>query len=225
MIPKVAFKFDRERDLRNIWDTCNAKPSWGYSWKNAVTKNILDLCEGRKYEKCRSELAKTMKYIHRNPISDEIVESVNSAWRKIGKEYFGRMEEIVGDPFPLKGVSAYLTTAMRFPYNYNKRTPFFFVPYFSGIPYVMQTSGHELMHIYLHNNGWWEKVEKELGNKKTHDLKEAMTVLLNLEFKDLWIVEDKGYPNHMGLRKFIEREWKKKKDFDELTDKCIRRMK
>ncbi len=77
------------------------------------------------------------------------------------------------------------------------------------------------MHIHLHNTYWWKKVEDEIGYDKTHDLKEAFTELLNLEFRDLWIVKEKGYPNHEILRKYISKQWKNKKDFDKLTDNCI----
>jgi hypothetical protein len=79
--------------------------------------------------------------------------------------------------------------------------------------------------MHLHNTDWWDKVEKKLGNKKTHDLKEALTELLNLEFKDLWIVDDRSYPNHIQLREFIKKEWMKEKDFDKLTEDCIKWIK
>jgi len=48
-----------------------------------------------------------------------------------------------------------------------------------------------------------------------------LTILLNLEFKDLWFVEDRGYDVHKELRNFISDEWKKEKDFEKLLDKCI----
>jgi hypothetical protein len=86
-------------------------------------------------------------------------------------------------------------------------------------------AGHELMHIHLHNTDWWKRVKRKMGQEKTHDLKEALTELLNLEFRNLWIVEDKGYPNHAKLREFISKKWKKDKDFDKLTDNCIKWIK
>ena len=101
----------------------------------------------------------------------------------------------------------------------------FFVNFFSNIPHALDTAGHELMHIHIHNTDYWTKTEKEIGYDKTHDLKEALTELLNLEFKDLWIAEDRGYPNHTKLRKYISSQWKKEKDFDKLMENSIKWIK
>ena len=80
------------------------------------------------------------------------------------------------------------------------------------------------MHLQFHNT-YWKEVEEKIGNRKTSDLKEALTVLLNLEFKDLWFVQDMGYDMHKELRDFISKQWKKKKDFNILLDKCIKHLK
>jgi len=221
----VQFKFDKERDLKNIWETANSKNDYGYVFKKGVTQNILDICEGEEYERCRNELLKTMSSLYSNLLVDEIVNAMNKSWAIVEKEYFKRLEKITKKKFPFKGVNAYLTTASRCPYNSDSKDPSFYFNFFGSIISEPHTAGHELMHIHLHNSEWWLNVEKELGNKKTHDLKEAMTELLNLEFRDLWIIDDLGYPNHQELRKFINKEWKKKKDFNLLTDKCIKWIK
>ena len=80
------------------------------------------------------------------------------------------------------------------------------------------------MHIQFHNT-YWPKIEKQIGKEKTADLKEALTILLNLEFKDLWFVRDEGYEIHQELRKFIEKEWKENPDFDILMKKCVEYLK
>lgn len=221
MKPKIVIKFDKEKDLWNIWDTCNAKSSYGYSWKNSVTPNIFEICHNKKYEKCKKELAKTMRYLYLNPLTKMVAKDIENNWSKISKEYFKRLEKITKRKFPIKKLDVYLTTTTRCPYNPNKKNPSFYVHFFSNTPDALHTMGHELMHIHLHRIDWWKKVENELGREKTNDLKEALTVLLNLEFEDLWIAEDKGYPNHEKLRKYISQQWKKRKDFDKLTGNCI----
>ena len=80
------------------------------------------------------------------------------------------------------------------------------------------------MHLYFHRF-YWKNIEKEIGKEKTGDLKEALTVLLNLEFKDLWFVEDEGYEEHKELREFITQEWKNNKDFEKLLEKCVEYLK
>lgn len=180
---------------------------------------------GRNTKKCKKELLKTMGKIYKNPLMGITSKSFDEGWIKISPEYFKRLEKMTGEKFPFPVVEAYLTTAARCPYSPNKRPPYFFINFFSNIPNALHTMGHEIMHIHLHNINWWKKVEDEIGNNKTHDLKEALTKLLDLEFKDLWIVKERGYPSHEKLREYIAEQWKKKKDFDNLTNKCIKWIK
>ncbi len=119
-------------------------------------------------------------------------------------------------------VSAYLTTVGICPYDPDE--PSFMFSLFYSLPNCLQTCGHEIMHLYFHKF-YWDKIEKEVGEEKTADLKEASTILLNLEFKDLWFAEDRGYESHKELRQFIAEEWKKEKDFEKLLDKCVKYLK
>ena len=121
-----------------------------------------------------------------------------------------------------KDIFAYLTTVGICPYDPDE--PSFMFSLFYSLPSTLQTCGHEIMHLYFHRF-YWETITKKVGKDKTADLKEALTVLLNLEFKDLWFAEDKGYEPHQTLRKFIEKEWKKKKDFNVLMEKCVKYLK
>ncbi len=225
MIPKLIFKFDKKQDLWNIWDICNAKSSYGRSWKNAVTKNIFQMCHKKKYEECKQELEKTMNYIYTNRLIHIVAKLFAESWKEIEKEYFDRLKRIMKAPFCSKEVNVYLTTAGRCPYNPNLKSPSFFVNFFRGITDVLQTAGHELMHIQFHNSKYWKICEKGIGEEKTWELKEALTVLLDLEFRDLWIIEDGGYLAHKQLRTYISKEWKKEKDFDVLIDKSIKWIK
>ncbi|MEM4605663.1 MAG: hypothetical protein QW103_01330 [Candidatus Pacearchaeota archaeon] len=80
--------------------------------------------------------------------------------------------------------------------------------------------GHEIFHFYFHKF-YFEELEKKIGKEKTTDFKEALTVLLNLEFNDLFLIEDKGYENHKDLREFIKEKWSKRKSFDFLIYKFL----
>jgi len=152
-----------------------------------------------------------------------IIESFQKAWNKINDEYFKRLKKIMKHQFKFKQVNAYVTTVTRCPYNSYEK-PWFMFSFFRDIPNALKTCGHELMHIHFHNT-YWPEIEKKIGKEKTSDLKEALTVLLNLEFRDLWFVPDIGYSSHKKLREFIRKEWKKKKDFDVLLDKCVEYLK
>ena len=69
---------------------------------------------------------------------------------------------------------------------------------------------HELWHFYTWYSLGINQVEK-LGKEKYNDLKEALTVLLNVEFRDLLPegIIDAGYPQHKELRDKILKFWEK----------------
>jgi len=95
---------------------------------------------------------------------------------------------------------------------------------FSDIEMLKVTCAHELMHLQFHYY-FEENLRKTITKKQFKDIKEALTILLNIEFKDILKKKDLGYPNHKNLRDFIEKQWKKKKDFDILLDKCVNYLK
>jgi len=222
----VEFKFDKEKDLFNIWETSNSGKHFGHDFTKNVPKEILKICKGKKFSNCKSKLEKISYNLYsKNDLIKDIEKDMNVAWRKIEKKYFKRLENLTNQKIAFTKSLAYLTSTTRCPYKPHWRPPAFYVKIFSSIQDAMQTTGHELMHIHLHNIDWWKRVEKKIGYNKTDDLKEALTELLNSDFRDLWKIRDKGYPNHVKLRKFIRQEWKKEKNFDKLTDNCIKWIK
>jgi len=220
-MPKVKFVFDKEKDLFNIWETCNKSSSW-YDHKKNISSTFLEICEGKEFDKCKKELEDYRTKMYNSRLIELFVDSIQKAWNKINDEFFKRLEKITKRKFKFEKINAYITTVMRCPYNYQE--PSFMVSFFRDLTGALSTCGHELIHIQFHNT-YWNDIERQTGKEKTADLKEALTVLLNLEFKDLWFVEDKGYEPHKELREFIEKEWQKKKDFDVLMKKCVTYLK
>jgi hypothetical protein len=217
-MPTVTFKFDKEKDLWNNWDKAT-KVSSVESF--IVPDSIKKICEGKTFEEAKPELKKSLQKIHISHLIKLQIKTVEKAWAKIEKEYFHRMDRIMGHKYQ-KDSTAYLTTSRYSPYN--PEECWFMFGFFYSIPDAIRTCGHELMHFYFHNF-YWANVEKEIGKDKTWHLKEALTVLLNLEFNDLWFARDEGKKGHEELRKFISEEWKKEKDFDKLLEKCVAKLK
>jgi len=211
---KVEFKFDKEKDLWNHWH----KSNWKSSWANfQINSKIKEMCGGKKLEECKDNLSDYLFGLQTSKIIQINLKCVEEAWRIIEEEFFKRMDNLMKNKFD-KEIFAYLTTVGICPYNPNE--PSFMFSLFYSLPNALKTCGHEIMHLYFHKF-YWESVEKEIGKEKTGDLKEALTVLLNLEFKELWFVEDHGYETHKELRNFIVEKWKEKKDFEKLLEKCI----
>jgi len=225
MIPKLEFQFDKEKDLHNIWETCNSKSDYGHNFKKDVTQNILDICEDKDYKRCKKDLQKTMSPFYKNHLINRTLEAFEKSWKDIGKEYFVRLEKITKRKISFNEVNVYLTTSGRCPYNPHGKPVHFFINFFSNIPTALTIAGHELMHIHIHNTDYWTKIENAIGYDKTHDLKEALTELLNLEFRDLWLADDFGYPGHTKLRKYISQQWNKNKDFEKLIELSIKWVK
>ena len=221
-MPKVIFKFDKEKDLFNVWETCNEGSSYGFDFRKNMDPKTISICENKKFEDVKNTLAKKFEKIYSSKIMLILLESINKAWKEINDEYFKRLEKIMKKPVYKNLFTGYLTLSNKCPYMLKEDA--FYFNFFRSIMETLRTAGHEIMHLQFHNT-YWKNIEKEIGNKKTHDLKEALTVLLNLEFRDLWFVEDNGYEIHKELRNFIADEWKKEKDFEILLQKCVEYLK
>ena len=217
-MPKVIFKFDKEKDLWNYWYHSNRESSWT---NFQVNPKIKEICEGITLEECKDVLSTHLSKLHNPKIININLKAVEETWNVIEEEFFRRMNKIMKNEWN-EEIIGYLTTLGICPYDHNE--PSFMFSLFYSLPKILQTCGHEIMHLYFHKFYWFD-VEKQIGKEKTADLKEALTVLLNIEFKDLWFVEDNGYDSHKELRKFISEEWKKEKDFKQLLEKCISYLK
>ncbi len=217
---KITFKFDKEKDLWNNWFAVNFKSNLEKDRKFNNIPKLQEVCENKDFEKCKNEIEKFHEKIYSSYLIDETLKSFQSAWEKISGEFFRRLKKITKNEFPFENVTAYLTTQSLCPYDFKKGT--FMISIWSNIPAMLKTSAHELMHLDFHNNNW-EEVETEIGKEKTEKLKEALTVLLNLEFRDLWFVKDKGKKSEeqQELRKFIKKEWLKNKNYKSLLNKCV----
>jgi len=211
---KVIFKFDRERDAKNYWQKSNSKNKW---IEIQMPPEIKKICENKTFEESRKGILNYLKKYHNSELINIYLNSVNISWKKIEDEFFNRIEKLMKRKYKMP-ITAYLTTFSVCPYNPLESS--FMFSFFNSLPKTLENCGHEIMHLYFHKF-YWDNLKEKIKIEDLENLKEALTVLLNLEFKDLWFVEDKGYESHKKLREFISENWKKKKDFDELIFDCI----
>lgn len=66
---------------------------------------------------------------------------------------------------------------------------------------------------------------KEITKEQSENLKEALTFILNEEFKDILVPCDNGYLIHKELREQLKTTWLQNKEFDVLISKGIDLMK
>ena len=104
-MPKVIFKFDKEKDLHNIWQTATSSNKW-HDFKKNVTQNIVDMCKGKKFEECKKELNELANHVYKTGLIEIYIECLEKAWGKIEKEYFQRMEKILKKKFPFNKINS-----------------------------------------------------------------------------------------------------------------------
>lgn len=218
---KVTFKINKELDFENHLIGAKRIPKYPEgvpseivkyfkTLKNANNKQKRIIFE-KRVEKFYSKNSKTVRALS--------VIQIQEMWDLIENKYFGKIEKIHKRKFPFRKIMGVLSTApMIYGYDFTKKNPWFACPYDSPIRAV-NVAMHEMMHTFFQKYFWEEYKNKfKLNNKQIWDVKEALTVLLNLEFKDIKTLPDKCKPGHEKLRAKIEEDWLKYKDIEKVLE-------
>jgi hypothetical protein len=213
----VLFKFDVEVAVEAIINIYNNPIAYGSDALKYFEPEVLKILKENKYPK---PLLKTyMLELYEADIKTPLIIFYSQLWRSVEEEYINRMENITKRGFNRKIITCYLITATRCKYNPNDRS--FTLSLFVNPLAAIRNIGHEVFHLHFHEH-FFDNIVNLIGRENTHMLKEALTVLLNVEFKDLWFIEDKGYDSHKELREFIVKQWNEDKDFEKLLNSCIK---
>ncbi len=115
---------------------------------------------------------------------------------------------------------ATFTTLRTCPYD--PRRHWFMISAKRNMAKQVNTMAHEILHLQSIHYYYHYCLNQGLTEKQFQDLKEALTVLLNEpQFRKFHLGLDQGYPDHVRLRKTIQRLWRTKKDFAAFLDACI----
>lgn len=207
----VNFIYDKNKD---IWCLLNKGKSSNNSQN--PTRQYEQLVE--KYGKNPSidhVVAFVEEYVAENGIDiPNRTEDFQKDWESVSSEFQKRAEAIFGTSLP-NDVIGYLTINSRCPYSIHDN--FFYVSLQST--QARRTAMHELWHFYTWY-GLGADQEDKLGKQKYNDQKEALTVLLNVECKDLLPdgMTDAGYPQHQEIRQRILEYWEKDRNIINLWD-------
>jgi len=206
---KINFVYDKGKD---VWCLLNKGKSSNNSQN--PTKQYEQLV-ARYGESPTVEDATVFieEYISENEMDvSKCIKEFQNEWESISSKFQKRAEAIFGVPLS-DNITAYLTINSRCPYNIKEN--FFYVSLSSS--QVKKTAMHELWHFYTWY-GLGSDQEEQLGKEKYNNLKEALTVLLNVECVGL-LPEgevDTGYPQHQEIREKIIRHWGKDKNIKNL---------
>jgi len=220
---KLNFKIDIEKDFENYYETLTASPKYGEDidfLSKGIPEKIKKLIAGKTKQQAHDAVIPILqkayeKYQNHFKI---FIKQVKEYWEFIGPNFIKRFERITNKKFKNDEIIVYLTTICKCPYDYEES--WFMISFLTHPLYCCLIIAHELMHFHFFCNNFQE-IKEKIGEEKAQDLKEALTVLLNIEFKDLFFFEDKGYKGHKELREFIAETWKKEKDYDKLLNKCV----
>ncbi len=140
----------------------------------------------------------------------ESVKKYQEDFQKIVPEFERIAEKVFGVTLD-QDLTAYLTVNNRCPYSIPENLFFVPISHISPIRVIM----HELWHFYTWNKFGQSEMEK-VGPQKYNDMKEALTVLLNVECSHLLREgeQDKGYPQHQKMREVVLELWKEKSDIE-----------
>ena len=213
-IMKINFTYNKEKDS---WCLLRVGPaSQNSNFPTEVYKQLTD----DMGENPSPEVTATFidKYIKDNKYDvSKYTAKYQENFDKISDEFRKRAEKVFGVSL-VDDITAYLTINRRCPYNFDEN--WFFVA-ISGNSLVEPIAMHELWHFYTFYKFGpaWE----DIGRKKYNDIKEALTVLLNVVCKDLFPkgTQDKGYPQHKELREKILEFWNKKQDINYVWNEML----
>ncbi len=208
---KLTFQYDKDKD---IWCILNKGKASRHSQK--PTKQYESLIE--KYGENPSSIDTENfinSYIEEKDVSiEKYLDYYQKDWDSISDTFHQRAKEVFGISLP-KDITAYLTINNRCPYSIEEN--YFFVT-FPAYDYIARkTVMHELWHFYTWYGLGTEQVQI-LGEEKYGNLKEALTILINVICKDILPegVEDAGYPQHKEMREKIIEYWNKNPNMKDL---------
>lgn len=218
----VKFVIDKNLDIANHLiglETYKNKVHSRAQQTNERFDNLLKLPKSKQ----KTAISKDIKKYYtplKNKFLNSVVADINKEWLKIEKDFLTKLEKIHKKSFPYNSVKGVVSSANRFGYNPNQR--WFAVSMFRNKFMAIDIATHELMHFMFHKYYWKICSDKELSWKQIWDIKESLTVILNLEFSNIRFEEDYGYPEHKKIRTTIEKSWKKNHNFRKAIESAIK---
>lgn len=201
--PHVTFSYNREKDIENIrigLDTVNR----GRQPDRELSQIIQQY--GNTPSKEELEAYVTSRWENKELILSLITKQLQEYWDVTEEQYFTHLanQMQLTSFYNISQLLGFLSS--RHGSGYSAQELWFAVSIHGGTVRNGLTAMHEIMHIFFHKQWWNFCQELGISNKNMWDVKEAVTVLLNLWFKNQVIDIDRGYEEHTELRHLIK-EW------------------
>ncbi len=216
---KVIFKYDLNKDVTNFLKSTKSKNNKKLT--QLASEYVNRHGDDFNHETVSAFIARYQKEHSVDP--ENIKNKIESKWQGIQGDFFNKTEEIFNTNFKKDFITCYLTTETRCTYNIQENYFYTTMQYPDKANWLIM---HEILHFYT-----WQEYKSKLtklgiDDKEYNEIKEALTVLLNSEYKDLMGAEiDKGYPQHQELRAEITNWWKNYRDLDLVIEKVVKYIK
>lgn len=184
---ELSFKYDLEKDAENFiksFSSVNSKKPT--KLQELYTKEIGDL-----------DPVKVPVFLETQKIDISAkLKEIETGWKTIEKRALEKMESLFAISLPIN-ITVYLSKNSRCTYNIKEN--YFFVYVTSKSPNAIII--HELFHFYTWHAFHDELVRQGITDQKYNDIKESLTEIMNIDFKDLLDgYKDNGYPQHAAMR-------------------------
>lgn len=213
-------KADFEKDLKNWIQAVKKGQSHGVTWVNYMPDKIRAQIQGKTNEEIEEIIDDFLKekYISEEKKIAEYAENLEKVLNDISEEMFSILERITELSIYRDNFTGFITTLGRAPYY----TPSGYIWFIYGKDDAWQIRAcmHELFHMQFEHY-FKERLENQISKEKFAFLREAMTIILNEEAKNITSEIDKGYPAHQEFRTHLLTLWKQRKSFEEFIENAV----
>lgn len=222
---KIDFKYDIEKDLLNYRNNFldHRYPDYGRENLNInsivpeIGKIDFESFEGDKTEYIQATLEDF--YNKNESYFIDQLKFISTEWKKREKAYQKRLAEYFGVTIGFDA-TAYLTTLSIAPYNVGQKLFYVIMP--SNTARQMNNIAHEYMHLVFRENFDEFMTQCGMDRQAILEINESLTVLIGLEFFDLFIVPDNNTkPSIQDLKEIVVKLWHEKKAFPEILEALI----
>jgi len=228
-IPRVIFGFDESWEIKNWYETCIKESRFGMlngsnKWDLGdipldvaqVVENNKNIAEKEIITKIKPIFDTFTRKLETIELKSKCINNAERNWNRISNVYFNKLSKILDVSMIdfKKEYYAFFTFSKRCPFGEDK---FMFNRFLD----ISNIAAHEIMHIeFLRKYKDYCK-NKGLSDVKIDHLKEALTVLLNEEMKDILFRPDAGYLKHQEIRSKILEIYRENKKFIQFLDRTI----
>ena len=220
----IEFRYNVEKDIENFIIVAKAK-------KIKISSLFLEEKRFLKYKMYFKKYGPILDKRELNEFISEYIASnkinvvkelkiIENRWTQVNKIFWSRAEKIFRTKLPNKQIIGYLTINNICGYNISDN--YFFIALSDTRSNL--TIMHELWHFFTwYSFGRNFKENNVISKEKYYDIKESLTEILNLEFKDLLGDQiDKGYSGHQKIREKIKELCMKHQSIKKVVDKLLK---